>query len=836
MSDAKRIRELLLERVAELAPYLFPNGHREGNHWLVGNIAGDPGKSFKICIDGAKAGWWGDFADSKRHSRNLLDLWMAARNVDFKTALREASEWLGEPSNRAAKRSASTTQPKRTFATVNNAIACAALMLKMRETRRDWYHDAGGNEHFVVVRFDNEKDKSYRPFHRDEAGRWVMADPPGKLPLFNLQKLLAPDLNPLSEPVFVVEGEKCVCELETLGVLVTTSAHGSQAEHKTDWRPLAGRVVVILPDNDETGQDYAATVMQILMRLSARAIVKIVQLPGLPKKGDCIEWLEARKTQTRDEIKAELLELIKNAEVIREEQTAETKPKKEKRKKESAASQLVAFVIDQGDGQDGSGGKKCGPFSLFHDPHDRAFARYQAKDHLEIWPVESAKFKKILARLYYSSTGKIINRNSLADAVTTLAGLACHDNPEEPTFLRVAPLGENILIDLCDQKWRVVLVTAEGWQILDESPVAFVRTGSMRALPDPRAGGGSIEPLWQLLNVTKAQRPLVAAALLNGFHAFGPYFVANYVGEHGSAKTSAARIHRQLIDPNQNPLRSPPKEENDLFAQAVNNRCVALDNLSHLPLWLSDALCRTATGGGLSKRTLYTDTDETSLEIKRPVIMNGIEDVATRPDLADRVLQIELEEIPNKRRITEKVLLREFEKARPVIFTAILDAVSMALRTLPTLKMPPLPRMADAAEWATAGETAFGFKRWTFLKAYQRNLDESAEVAVDANPVGAAIRVLLEKQEQWEGEPRELLEALVELVSEKAQKQDDWPKNPQKLGQILRRIAPALRRAGIGYERPPRGKSRIIRLSRAAEKPGENDDDTDADSPHLHVV
>lgn len=238
---------------------------------------------------------------------------MYARNVDFKNALREASEWFGEPSNRAANRTASTTKPKRTFATLNNAIACAALMLKMRETRRDWYRDQNGNEHLVVVRFDNEKDKSYRPFHRDEAGRWVMADPPGKLPLCNLQKLLSPDLNPLSEPVFVVEGEKCVCELETLGVLVTTSAHGSNSENKTDWQPLAGRNVVILPDADEGGQGYAETVARMLMQLSPRAMVRIVELPGLPPKGDCVEWLEARKTQTRDEIKAELFQLIKNA-------------------------------------------------------------------------------------------------------------------------------------------------------------------------------------------------------------------------------------------------------------------------------------------------------------------------------------------------------------------------------------------------------------------------------------------------------------------------------------------------------------------------------------------
>jgi putative DNA primase/helicase len=96
MSDAQHIKRLLRERVAELAPYLFPSGKREGNHWSVGDISGSPGKSFKICIGGDKAGLWGDFVDSQKHSRSLLDLWMRARNVDFKTALREAAQWTGQ--------------------------------------------------------------------------------------------------------------------------------------------------------------------------------------------------------------------------------------------------------------------------------------------------------------------------------------------------------------------------------------------------------------------------------------------------------------------------------------------------------------------------------------------------------------------------------------------------------------------------------------------------------------------------------------------------------------------------------------------------------------------
>jgi hypothetical protein len=312
MSDAKRIKELLRRRVEELAQYLFPNGHREGAHWCVGSIEGEPGKSFKICIAGEKA-WWGDFAGSGKHSRNLLDLWMCARKVDFKTALHQAAEWLGQPLSRVPQ-----SIPK--FPTLNNAIGFAARKLKMLVTRRDMYHDRNGNEHFVVVRFDSNKGKEFRPFWRSESG-WVMSDPPGQLPLFRLPELIAQDpreADRSNEVVFIVEGEKCVCELATLGLRVTTSAHGANSANKTDWQLLAGRKVVILPDNDAEGRTYAQNVLGILNRLSPPAVVRIVELPGLPLKGDCVDWLERRDAQIPEHIVEELLAIVENAEVIRE--------------------------------------------------------------------------------------------------------------------------------------------------------------------------------------------------------------------------------------------------------------------------------------------------------------------------------------------------------------------------------------------------------------------------------------------------------------------------------------------------------------------------------------
>ena len=317
MSEASRVKALLRDRLAELAQYLFPNGHRQGIHWCVGSIDGGPGKSFKICIAGPKAGLWGDFAASGRHSRSLLDLWMRARNVDFKTALCEAAEWLGQPLKRATQ-SASKTKSPRTFPTLDEAVAFAERLLKMRTTRRDPYHDHNGDEHFVVVRFDGDKGKAFRPFYRSASG-WMMSDPPGKLPLFRLPELIARP----SELVFVVEGEKCVCELETLGLLVTTSAHGAKSAHKTDWQSLAGRDVVILPDNDTEGCAYAHTDAGILNRLSPPGVVKMVELLGLPPKGDCVDWLDTRDAQTPEDIKAELLALVHKAEISWQERNGE---------------------------------------------------------------------------------------------------------------------------------------------------------------------------------------------------------------------------------------------------------------------------------------------------------------------------------------------------------------------------------------------------------------------------------------------------------------------------------------------------------------------------------
>ena len=158
----------------------------------------------------------------------------------------------------------------------------------------------------------------------------------------------------------------------------------------------------------------------------------------------------------------------------------------------------------------------------------------------------------------------------------------------------------------------------------------------MKPLPEPLRGG-SIKRLRAFLNVASDNDfVLVVSWVLAALRNRGPYPVLALVGRarHGEIplRGDPALAGRSQ----QAPLRSLPREERDLFIAATNGHVLAFDNVSGLPAWLSDALCRLATGAGFAARQLYTDQDEVLFAACRPIILNGIEDIVSRSDLADR--------------------------------------------------------------------------------------------------------------------------------------------------------------------------------------------------------
>lgn len=456
---------------------------------------------------------------------------------------------------------------------------------------------------------------------------------------------------------------------------------------------------------------------------------------------------------------------------------------------------------------------------LFHDPEFRTYATFGRDGHRETWPIRSQGFRRYITHLYYQAEGEPPRTQVLSDFLGVLEGRAQFDGAMESVFVRVAPTpAGSIAIDLGDTDWSAVEVTAMGWRRLMTPPVKFVRPRGFLALPAPQ-DGGSLDLLRPFLNVAdEDQWKLLVGSLVGMFRPAGPYPVLVLRGEQGTAKSTAMRVLRKVVDPRQTLDRAAPRDDHDLAIHAMHNWVVALDNVSGLADWLSDGLARLATGSGFSTRQLYTDSEEFSFSAARPVMLNGIGDVIDRSDLLDRALLVNLAPISEQDRRLEEELWSDFEEARPKILGAVLDAVAGALGRVGSVQLTALPRMADFARFVTAAEQALGWDDGSFLHAYFTNRGSAHELALEADPVADALRGLVSDQTPvWEGRPTALLEKLGQIAGETATKQRNWPKAAHVLSNRLERLAPNLRAIGIEVDRDRSGARRTIRVSKGGD-------------------
>jgi len=442
---------------------------------------------------------------------------------------------------------------------------------------------------------------------------------------------------------------------------------------------------------------------------------------------------------------------------------------------------------------------------LFHASDGTGFADLMIDGHRETWPLRGKRFQAWLRQQYYERTWDAPSPAALNAALNVLEAQAQFDGPQRKVSIRLAEQDGVIYLDLADEFWRCVEIGANGWRIAEDPPVRFRRSAGMQPLPLP-VQGGSIESLAPFLNLASENDfVLVVAWLLGALRAGGPYPVLAIAGEQGSAKTVLSKLLRAVVDPSVAPVRALPRDERELFIAASNGHVLAFDNLSGLPPWLSDTLCRLASGSAFSTRRLFTDQDEILFAAARPVILNGIEDIITRPDLADRAILLTLGAIAERQRRPEHALWREFELARPHILGAVLDAAAHGLRMLPHVRLKRLPRMADFALWATACESAFR-PAGTLEAAYSNNRRAAIENIVDADPVATLVREIMADKAQWRGRASDLLQI--------GANRSGWPKSPRALAGRLRRAQSFLRTLGIEivFGREGRLGMRTIRI------------------------
>ena len=430
---------------------------------------------------------------------------------------------------------------------------------------------------------------------------------------------------------------------------------------------------------------------------------------------------------------------------------------------------------------------------------EETYADILIEGRRESLPIRSDRFGRWLRSLYFAQSQKGATQVSLTHAVDNLDAQAARAE-QQRMYLRVASHDEKLYIDLWDDTRRVVEIDAEDWRVLEEPPpVRFRWAPNSRALPVPARGdaGEGIGALRSFLNVGDDDFVLCVAWLLAALRDEGPYPLLILTGEQGSAKSTAARLLSSLVDPAMPPTRAIPREERDLLIAARMRHVLAFDNLSGMPIWLSDALCRIATGAGYGTRSLYSNDEEMVFEASRPVILNGIENPAVRGDLADRSIIVRLKPIAEGARRTESEVMAAFEEARPRILGALLDGLSEGLRRYNSVKLERLPRMADFYKWAVACEGAY-WPAGAFIAAYEGAQVSATEDVLEESPIGPALGRYLEEDGSFEGSAEELLTRLNRQRLKGIY--GGWPTTGATLSKQLMRLAPLLRRQGYTVE------------------------------------
>jgi hypothetical protein len=677
------------------------------------------------------------------------------------------------------------------FATALEHLATEAGLSNGRETRRIAatydYRDEDGSLLFQAVRYDPKDFSQRRP---DGKGGWVWNLTGIRRVSYRLPDLLASPQN----VVYVVEGEKDADRLASEGLIGTTNSEGAGK-----WRPehsefLRDRDVVILPDNDKAGRRHSEDVARSLHGVASS--VKIVELPGLPEKGDVSDWLgEGHDVGELQALVEAAPEWQPQGEPTPQGESAEEQGKG----RPSQADRLVALVESEG-------------VELLHDELGEGFARVPVGSHRELWRCRGKDLRRWLAGRFWHSERKASNSEALTAALNVIESMARFDGDEYQLSNRVARAGNAIWYDLADREWRAVKITPAGWEVIGDTPILFRRHSHQRPQAEPKPGG-DLRDVLRFVNIPdNSQGLLLLIYVVCCFVPDIPHPIPVLHGPQGSAKTTLLRMLRALVDPSATAVLSFPRDATQLVQQLSHHWTPFYDNITGLQHWTSDVLCRAVTGEGFSKRELYTDDEDVIYQFRRCVGLNGVNVAASKPDLLDRCILFGLEPISPAHRRPEQEIWQQFEAARPRVVGAVFDTLSRAMALRDSVRVPVLPRMADFALWGCAVAEALGYSHDGFLAAYEGNTETRNEEALQASPVAGMLMELMDRQPEWEGTPTELLAELETLAEQHRVNitSREWPKAPHALSRRLNEVRPNLAAVGIDVQMRRDGRHRMV--------------------------
>lgn len=310
--------------------------------------------------------------------------------------------------------------------------------------------------------------------------------------------------------------------------------------------------------------------------------------------------------------------------------------------------------------------------TLFHDQHNTPFARIVQECGTSILPINSRHFKYWLAGLFWESEDSAPKNDALNSAATILSARAIYEGEQFDLYNRIAPglTEKEVYIDLCECRGRAIRVTAKGWEIVEHPPILFKRFSHQQPLPLPERNG---DP-WKLLEFLNIKEDDESTKLILLCTAISylipeiPHPILVIYGPQGSGKSLFFVVLRSMIDPSAVIMMTIARGDRELIQQLDHHWFSVYDNVSILPEWVSDILCRAVTGGGFTKRELYTDDSDITYKFKRCVGLNGINIAAQKADLLDRAILICMPHIPEDKRREERAMLEGFDSCKASIF------------------------------------------------------------------------------------------------------------------------------------------------------------------------
>jgi hypothetical protein len=397
---------------------------------------------------------------------------------------------------------------------------------------------------------------------------------------------------------------------------------------------------------------------------------------------------------------------------------------------------------------------------------------------------------------------------------------------------RIAWHDDNLWFDLSDKINAAVEIGPEGWSIHEATPIPLFRRYSHQ-LPSfrptcfevrsPLELREALEVIFRFLNANtedKDTRLLIMITLVSYFVEGFAHPIILLHGAQGTAKSTFGKVFKRLIDASIIPIMGFPKGRDNLI-QALDHHWVAVfDNVTAVHEWQSDILCRAVTGEGMQSRKLYSDDDVIIREYQRCLLVNGINIVASKPDLLDRSLLIHLPRLEEESRQAEKTFWKSFEAEAPGLLGTIFDILSRAMQIYPTIETTGLYRLADWTIWGCAISRAMGIDDNDFLAAYGRNRSKQNEEAIAMDDVGTVLIAFMQNRFEWIGTMTELLDELTKKAEDVkvSPTSKDWPKAPHILSRRINVLITNLRDMGFEIKKNPTMKRRELTITqRAAE-------------------